>query len=119
MATCDHLDWPDSPEFNALLRILLACWPSTITLTLETIGLDGQRGSSQGFLRAMQALTDDGFVQYEALVVGATRGPEAIDATLTARGRAFFGSRSAPQACRTCREAATRSSNASMITSAS
>jgi hypothetical protein len=96
MAIGERLDWPDTPEFKALLRVLQACWPSPVTLTCDTVGLGNQPGSRQGFLRSIQALADGGMVQYDALVVGATRGPEVVDAILTARGRALFDAAPSP-----------------------
>lgn len=87
------IDWPDSPELHALMAVLIGCWPAPVTLTSETIGLDGRPDSHQNFLRTVQALSDAGLIQYEALLVGATRGPEVVDALLTARGRAAFGLR--------------------------
>lgn len=96
MAISEHLDWPDSPEFKMLLHVLRACWPSPVTLTCETVGLDNRPESRHVFLRSVQALIDGGMLQYEALLVGATRGPEVIDAILTARGRALGGAGSAP-----------------------
>jgi len=87
------IDWPDSPELHALMGALLECWPAPMTLTSENVGLDGRQDSNQNFLRTVQALSDAGLLQYEALLVGATRGPEVVDALLTARGRAAFGLR--------------------------
>jgi hypothetical protein len=91
MAIGEHLDWPDSPEFTALLRVLQVSWPNPVTLTCETVGIDDQPESRQNFLRSIQALADGGLLQFEALLVGATRGPEVVDAILTARGRALLG----------------------------
>jgi hypothetical protein len=96
MTISERWDWPDTPEFKVLLRVLQACWPSPVTLTCETVGLENQPGSRQGFLRSIQALADSGLLQYEAILVGATRGPEVVDAILTARGRALFDLGSTP-----------------------
>ena len=96
MAICERSDWPDSPEFKALVRVLQARWPSPITLSCETVGLDDQPELRQALLRSVQALADGGLLQYEALLVGATRGPEVVDAMLTARGRALLDPDSAP-----------------------
>jgi hypothetical protein len=73
-----------------LLHVLNACWPATLTVDPDTLGMGGELGA-RDFLRAVQELCDDGLLSYEALVTD-SQGPRALGAYLTRRGRAHYTS---------------------------
>jgi hypothetical protein len=80
----------DTAEMDKIVRALQANWPMLVTLTASGNGLSPSSPDLENFLSAIQLLSDDGFISYEAVVIG-TGGPRLIDAGLTARGRAHFG----------------------------
>jgi hypothetical protein len=87
MSSQDRLVFEDGLHVTPLTSVLAASWPILVTLTPESVGLDGD--ATLEFLRIVQALSDTGLLSYEALLIGSD-GPTLIDASLTARGRAAF-----------------------------
>lgn len=77
------LDAPAGPTAS-ILDCLHRNWPQPIDLTPRDAGLVDQ---DRGFLLALIALQDAGWVMFEALVAGAGQEPCAVDAVLTAKGR--------------------------------
>ena len=81
-------DWPflnvPAGPAASILHSLHASWPEPINLTPEHAGLAGE---DRGFLLALIALQDAGWVMCEAILAGAVREPCALDAVLTAKGR--------------------------------
>jgi hypothetical protein len=73
-----------------LLHVLNACWPATLTVDPDTLGMQGEPGARE-FVQAVQELCDDGFLSYEAFVTDG-EGPRALGAYLTRRGRAYYTS---------------------------
>lgn len=79
---------PEPPDAAALLiHALGRSWPILETLTPASIGLEDGEASLVGFLTAVQQLSDEGMISYEALVVNRD-SVRLVDAGLTARGRA-------------------------------
>lgn len=68
---------------------LLQQWPRSALLTPADIGLGKDKDSASSFLSIVEALSDAGYLSYEALIFNA-EGPMLIDAALTARGRAML-----------------------------
>jgi hypothetical protein len=89
MSSQDRLVFEDGLHVTPLTSVLAASWPILVTLTPESVGLDGNKEATLDFLRIVQALSDTGLLSYEALLIGSD-GPILIDASLTARGRAAF-----------------------------
>lgn len=70
-------------------RLLHQNWPRSTALTPADIGLGGDPQAVADFLGLVEALSDAGFLSYEALVFNSD-GPMLVDAALTARGRAVL-----------------------------
>lgn len=70
-----------------LIRALGQSWPILETLTPASLGLDDSETDLVGFVTAVQQLSDEGMISYEALVVNRDTA-RLVDAGLTARGRA-------------------------------
>jgi hypothetical protein len=72
-------------------RLLQQNWPRSTLLTPADIGLGHDGKAIADFIGLVEALSDAGFLSYEALVFN-NEGPMLIDAALTARGRAMLAS---------------------------
>ncbi|AQR76036.1 hypothetical protein BXU08_19235 [Sphingomonas sp. LM7] len=75
-----------------MVDALWLSWPIVVTLRPADVGMQLSPNREIDFIRTVQDLNDAGMISYEAFVVG-TSGPQAIDAALTARGRALLGAR--------------------------
>jgi len=67
--------------------LLQRSWPGATVLRPADIGLGSGQSAAADFVAIIEALSDAGFLAYEALVLNAD-GPMVVDAALTARGRA-------------------------------
>lgn len=88
----ESLDIPNTPHFDAAVRVLLESWPNSVTLTPATIGIELGLDSRRTFLNAVQVLSDLGLITYETLVIASDIGARAMDVALTARGRSLLRS---------------------------
>jgi hypothetical protein len=70
-------------------RLLHRNWPRSTMLTPADIGLGDDAQAVADFLGLVEALSDAGYLSYEALVFN-KEGPMLVDAALTARGRAVL-----------------------------
>ncbi|MDV3457502.1 hypothetical protein RZN05_10945 [Sphingomonas sp. HF-S4] len=77
----------DDTDARAIVEALWSSWPIVATLRPADVGMHASTERQVDFIRVFQQLNDSGMVCYEAFVVG-PGGPEAVDAALTARGRA-------------------------------
>lgn len=91
---------PEPPDAAALLiRALGQSWPILETLTPASLGLDESEADLVGFVTAVQQLSDEGMIMYEALVVNRDTA-RLVDAGLTARGRASIRAGARPRSGR-------------------
>lgn len=81
--------WLCRPGIDAIVLTLQASWPKLVTLTPGDLCLGGDADPKIALLQAIQELSDDGMVSYEAIVFD-LEGTRIIDVALTARGRAGF-----------------------------
>jgi hypothetical protein len=86
----------ESADAQTIVDALWSNWPMVVTLRPADVGMAAPDRATD-FIRTLQELTDAGLICYEAFVVG-PGGPQAIDAALTARGRALMASRIYPPA---------------------
>jgi hypothetical protein len=77
----------DDTDARTIVEALWSSWPIVATLRPADVGMHVSTERQVDFIRVFQQLNDSGLVCYEAFVVGPA-GPEAVDAALTARGRA-------------------------------
>ncbi|NIJ19353.1 hypothetical protein FHS95_001022 [Sphingomonas naasensis] len=82
----------ESADARKVVDALWSSWPIVVTLGPAEVGMDESPDRLIDFIKTVQELCDAGLVTFEAFVVG-PGGPQAIDAALTARGRALLGSR--------------------------
>ncbi len=75
-----------------VLGSLNQAWPSAATMTPDVI--DSQEASSNPamFVDAVQTLSDNGMILYEAFLTGHASGPRFLDTMITARGKAALQS---------------------------
>lgn len=79
---------PEPLDAAALvIRALGQSWPILETLTPASLGLDESEADLVAFVTAVQQLSDEGLISYEALIVNRDTA-RLVDAGLTARGRA-------------------------------
>ncbi len=80
----------ESADARTVVDALWTRWPIVVTLRPADVGMDETADRLIDFIKTIQQLCDAGLVTFEAFTVG-PGGPQAIDAALTARGRALLG----------------------------
>jgi hypothetical protein len=89
----------DGADVMAIVRALWLQWPQIASLGPRDLGPHASLEALQ-FLRAVQAMCDEGLLSYEALIIDAT-GPRIISASLTSRGRSTYSAQIANRIWRT------------------
>tara|TARA_R110000772_G_scaffold52955_1_gene121240 strand:- start:353 stop:646 length:294 start_codon:yes stop_codon:yes gene_type:complete len=75
-----------------VLGSLNQAWPLAATMTPDMIESEGAIGNPALFVDAVQTLSDNGMILYEAFLTGNTSGPRFLDTMITARGKAALQS---------------------------
>ncbi|MEW4467717.1 hypothetical protein AB1K62_07800 [Parasphingorhabdus sp. JC815] len=83
-----------SPEANlsaterSVLGSLNKVWPSATIMTPTSLGTNDTVDNPLLFVDAVQTLSDNGMLLYEAFLTGQASGPRFLDTMITARGKA-------------------------------
>ncbi|MEP3224976.1 MAG: hypothetical protein ABJO01_03295 [Parasphingorhabdus sp.] len=75
-----------------VLGSLNQTWPSAATMTPDMIESHEAADNPALFVDAVQTLSDNGMILYEAFLTGHISGPRFLDTMITARGKAALQS---------------------------
>ncbi len=75
-----------------VLGSLNQAWPEAATMTPDAIESEEASGNPALFVDAVQSLSDNGMILYEAFLTGHATGPRFLDTMITARGKAALQS---------------------------
>lgn len=75
-----------------VLGSLNQAWPSAATMTPDVIASQESSSNPAMFVDAVQTLSDNGMILYEAFLTGNASGPRFLDTMITARGKAALQS---------------------------
>lgn len=72
----------------SVLESLNEAWPASTIVTPAMVAFNGCGGNPAHFVDAIQTLSDNGLILYEAFLAGQSTGPRFLDVVITARGKA-------------------------------
>lgn len=81
-----------SPAHLRLLAYLHQKWPTSTTMTPNTVPFAANGNARAEFVDMMQTLSDNGLVSYEAFLMQSSLGPRFIGTMITARGKSTLQS---------------------------